>query len=412
MLAMTRNKTYFQRSFLSWALCFRQVVCAIFSVSVLAGCDLPSSGPSAETFGKARWEYVSDSGAAAGQEGFPFVLVNVDRNVVESLAVTEDDSYFKGAFTDRSPPVDVMLGAGDTLRITIFEAGSGGLFVPSGGASTGGNYVTLPDQEIDHSGRISVPYAGKDNNSGFIKAQGRRLVDVQNEIQQRLMNKAIEPQVIVTMVKRTSNMFSVMGDVNTPGRFNLEQGGVRILDALSIAGGPKNNDYNTLVTLQRGTKSATARLSTLLTQSDNNVYVQPSDLIAVKKDERYYNVLGATQTNSRIAFEAEEVTVADAIAKAGGLNGELAEPATVVVFRREEFKTLDAMGVKLEGHEGLEPVPTVYRFNLTEPAGLFLAQKVELRNNDVVYVSTHAFSDAAKLLGVLRDVLLIKLIND
>ncbi len=409
---MHRTKNLFSSIVLSKASAFRSLFYAFFGLAFLPGCTtLPSTGPSSESFGKARWEYVGNKGEG-DNENIPFVMVNVDRNIVESLAGVEDAGYFKGTFTDRSPPASTFLGVGDTVRITIFEAGPGGLFVPAAGTASGGNYITLPDQEVDQAGLLSIPYAGKDGNNGFVKAHGRHPAEVQEEIQQRLMNKAIEPQVIVTMVKRTSNLYSVMGDVNAPGRFSLDQGGIRILDALSSAGGPKNNDYNTLITLQRGTTSATARLSTLLTQSENNVFVQPSDLIAVKKDERYYNVLGATHTNSRVAFEAETVTVADAMAKAGGLDGESAEPATVVVFRREELPNLKKMGITLDGHTGEEPIATVYRFNLTEPSGMFLAQRMQLHNNDVVYVSTNPFNDAAKLLGALRDILLIKFIGN
>ncbi len=378
-----------------------------------AACDeLPSAGPRPGTFtDNAHWQYMSEP-AVDGKDAFPFVLVNVDRKVIETLSTTEDATYFKGAFTDRTPPQDTVLGVGDTVRITIFEAGPGGLFVPAGGNSSGGNYVTLPDQEVDQAGRISVPYAGKNGDSGFVKAQGRRLSEVQDDILKRLSNKAIEPQVIVTMVKRTSNMFSVMGDVNQPGRFNVDQGGVHVLDALSIAGGPKDNDYNTLVTLQRGTTSATARLSTILTQNENNIFIQPGDLVAVKKDERYYNVLGATHTNNRLAFEAEKVTVADALSKSGGLDGDKAEPQTVVVFRRETLATLESMGVTLDGNTETGPLPTVYRFDFSAPSGMFLAQRMELHNGDVVYVSTHPFADALKLLDALRDVFLIDLIHN
>jgi polysaccharide export outer membrane protein len=187
---------------------------------------------------------------------------------------------------------------------------------------------------------------------------------------------------------------------------------MRILDAISVAGGAKGSDYNTLVTLQRSGSSATVRLSTLLTNPENNIFVQPQDVIALKKEERYYNVLGAASSNSRVAFDAEKITVADALAKAGGLNEEKAEAATVVVLRREEPKTLEAMGVKVANFKDAEPIPAVYRFNLTSPAGMFLAQKMDLRNNDVVYVSNHPFTDATKLLGLFRDVLLIKLIEN
>ncbi len=388
----------------------RQLTLGVLCLFGLQSCEgLPSAGPRPGSFDHARWQYVS-APAEDGEKELPFVMVEVDRKVIEALKTAPDAAFFKGAFTDRTPPADTVLGVGDTVRITIFEAGPGGLFVQSNGNSNG-NYVTLPDQEVDQAGRISVPYAGTGTDAGFIKAQGRKLAEVQHDILQRLSNKAIEPQVIVTIVKRTSNMFSVIGEVNSPGRFNLDQGGVHVLDALSIAGGPKNNDYNTLITLERGTTSATARLTTLLKETDNNIFIQPGDLVAVKKDERYYNILGATHTNNRVPFEAENVTVADAIAKAGGLNGDMAEPAMVVVMRREEVPVLETMGVKLDDNQSTEALATVYRFNFNEPSGMFLAQSMQLRNNDVVYVSEHPFSDFSKLLGTLRDVFLIKLIQ-
>lgn len=372
----------------------------------------PGVGPKSESFEAAQWQYVAATTDDEGQALDPFVLVNVDRKIVEALEDTEDKSYFSGTFIDRGPPLESVLGVGDVLRITIFESGAGGLFVPASGVSTGGNYVTLPDQEVDQTGHISIPYAGEGGESGLIKVQGRRLVEVQSDIQQRLLNKAIEPQVIVTVMKRSSNLFSVIGDVNAPGRFSLDQAGMRLLDALSAAGGPKSADYSTLITLQRGTSSATARLSAVLAKSENNIFLQPNDLLAVKKEDRFYNVLGATKSNNRVAFESENVTVADAIAKSGGLDGDNAEPATVVVLRREDPDALNRMGIALEGHKGTGVVSTVYRLDFTQPTGLFLAQRMQLRSNDVVYVSTHPFSDASKLLGVLRDLLLIKVITN
>lgn len=380
----------------------------------LTACNpLPSAGPGAGSFSRQSEEHIGTS--TDGEDSLPFVLVDVNRQILEVLKDGEDTSYFKGEFTDRSEPSEIKIGVGDTVRVTIFEAASGGLFVPVGGSANNGNngnYVNMPDQEVDQRGTITIPYADKENDRGLIKVSGRTPIEVQNDIQQRLMNRAIEPQVIVTLVKRTSDLYSIIGDVNQSGRFSLSQGGMRILDAISVAGGAKGSDYNTLVTLQRSGSSATVRLSTLLTNPENNIFVQPQDVIALKKEERYYNVLGAASSNSRVAFDAEKITVADALAKAGGLNEEKAEAATVVVLRREEPKTLEAMGVKVANFKDAEPIPAVYRFNLTSPAGMFLAQKMDLRNNDVVYVSNHPFTDATKLLGLFRDVLLIKLIEN
>ena len=379
----------------------------------MAGCTvLPTGGPRPGSFDSEQDQHLGTSVDAEGEDGLPFVLVDVNRKIIQALVGVDDLSYFKGAFTDRSEPTDIVIGVGDTIRVTIFEATSGGLFVPMGGGNNSGNYVSIPDQEVDQRGSISVPYTDKDGDGGLIKVHGRSIIDVQNDIRKRLMNRALEPQVIVTIVKRNSNLYSVIGDVNGPGRFTVSPGGLRILDAIGTAGGPKDSDYNTLITLQRGATSATARLSTLLTAAENNIFVKPNDVLIVKKEERYYNMLGATRANNRIPFDSENVTVADALAKAGGLDGDRAEPEAVVVFRREEPKTLESMGaVANKFSTSTDPIPTVYRFNLTEPSGMFLAQKMQLRHNDVVYVSSHAFTDVSKLLLVLHDVLLLKLID-
>ena len=390
----------------------RATFCALCLLAALNGCEaVPTAGPRPPSFDQARWQYVAPTTDENGEPTLPFVLIDVDHKIIQALASAEDTTYLTGALTDNSPVSAVLLGAGDTLRITIFEAGPGGLFVQSGGTGTGGNYITLPDQEINQNGTITIPYADKNGDGGLVKVAGHTTSEVQSDIQQRLMNKAIEPQIIVTLVKHASNLYTVMGDVAAPGRFSLNQGGLRILDALVIAGGAKSYDYNTLITLQRGSASNTIRMSTLLTQPENNIYVQPNDLLSVKKDERYYNVLGATKNNTRIAFEAENVTVADAIAKAGGLNGDLAEPGMVVVFRREEAKALEGMDIKLDGNHSDEPIPTVYRLDFTEPSGMFLAQKMQLRNNDVLYIAAHPFTDVNKLFSVFRDVLLLRLIT-
>ena len=61
--------------------------------------------------------------------------------------------------------------------------------------STGSRSVTIPDQVVGADGGISVPFAGR------VPVAGRSTVDVQHEIEQRLAQKAIEPQVIVTITK-------------------------------------------------------------------------------------------------------------------------------------------------------------------------------------------------------------------
>src|SRR5262245_47362996 len=98
------------------------------------------------------------------------------------------------AFGDRRRPRDVVFGNGDILSVTVFEAASGGLFIPAEGSVRPGNFITIPNQAVDLHGNISVPYAGS------IRALGRTQVQVQDAIVESLKSRAIEPQVIVSLV--------------------------------------------------------------------------------------------------------------------------------------------------------------------------------------------------------------------
>ena len=79
-------------------------------------------------------------------------------------------------FPDRRGPSEIRFGVGDTVSVTMFEAAAGGLFIPADAGVRPGNYVTLPNQQVDTQGNITVPYAGA------IKAQGRTAVQVQASI--------------------------------------------------------------------------------------------------------------------------------------------------------------------------------------------------------------------------------------
>jgi len=46
-------------------------------------------------------------------------------------------------------------------------------------------------------------------------------------------------------------------------------------------------------------------------------------------------------------------------------------------------------------------VPVIYRADMKDPATLFLAQRFEIRNRDVLFVSNSPTTDFQKFLGLL-----------
>src|ERR1019366_7035253 len=157
-------------------------------------------------------------------DSLPYALVNLNPQTMSVL--TRRLPGFAGVFTDRRPPQEVRFGKGDVVSVTIFEAAAGGLFIPSEAGVRPGNFVQLPNQAVDEKGNITVPYAGA------MPADGRTATEIQNSIVNALKNRAIEPQVVVSLVTQNTSLISVLGDVNTPGRVALQQGGERILDEI------------------------------------------------------------------------------------------------------------------------------------------------------------------------------------
>src|ERR1700738_4556460 len=120
------------------------------------GCGfLPASGP-------------YDVSIRAGQldpNSIDYALVKITPEVVDVLA-RWGPRGIAGAFRDRRPPPEIKFGIGDVVSVTIFEAAAGGLFIPIEAGVRPGNFVNLPNQSVDTSGNISVPYAGAVRGAG------------------------------------------------------------------------------------------------------------------------------------------------------------------------------------------------------------------------------------------------------
>ena len=368
-----------------------------FLIFGIGGCTLiPNDGPNSRSYGHKSFDYVKTGETDRSETAVDFILVDVNKRIVRILSESEQPGGFAGSFTDRGPAADIRIGVGDTLSMTIFESGAGGLFTPTGVTLSQGNFVTMPNQEVDKSGRIKVPYAG------WIQAVGRRPEDLEKEIEKKLSNRAIEPQVVINVVARTSNLISVLGDVNSAGRFNITLDGMRVLDGIGLAEGAEFQDFETLVTLQRGDREATVRLSAITRDTANNIYLHPRDTLFVQRDQRFFTVFGATTLQTRLTFDQERQSVADGLARAGGMQDAISDARWLVLYRPERRQTLEAMGANIPGQYAESSfVPVVYRFDLRNPDGFFFAKNMYLRNNDLLYVSNAPIIGWLKLNGII-----------
>jgi polysaccharide export outer membrane protein len=357
-----------------------------------AGCSImPSSGPE---------DHVIKSEIT--RSGPDYVLVKLTPTVVDILK-EYGPGAIAGSFPDHRPPPGIRFGIGDTVAVSIFEAAAGGLFIPAEAGVRPGNFVALPNQNVDLNGFITVPYAGQ------VKANGRTPVDIQKDIVKAIGNRAIEPQVVVSLITQNTSLISVLGEVKTPARLTANAAGERILDLIARAGGLAGPGWESWVTLERGGKRATVPFGALMYQPANNVWIHPGDTIYVYREPQVFLAFGAFTIGGNFGGQAQfpfdmwKITMAQAMAKAGGLIDAQAEPAGVYVYRREPRELVERLGVDCSKFTG-PLVPVVYNADFRDPSGFFLASKFEMRDKDVLFAANAATVDTTKFLTFVQAV--------
>jgi polysaccharide export outer membrane protein len=374
----------------------RSPLIATVAAALLPGCALlPGTGPKSDAV---------EGYATAGLRStaaLPYALVDVSADTIGFLSQPNVVS-FKGEFLDKRPKPNQVVGVGDVLNISIFEAAPGGLFTPGQAAGARpGNFVDLPAQAVDQKGSIYVPYAGE------VPAAGRTIPEIQQAVVGRLQNRAIEPQVVVSLNQQHSSVVSVLGDVNTPGVLALNSVGERLLALIARAGGPRFEAIESYVTLQRNGKRVRVLLSRVVHDPRENIFIRPNDVIFLSHEAPTFTALGALNQNvfgfnSEIAFDVETLTLAQAVGKAGGLNDQQSDPAEVYVYRYEDRHFLEKFGIDTTRFT-YDRIPTIYHLNLRDPSGYLLAAGFQMRSKDVMYVANARVVDYYKLLTLINN---------
>lgn len=372
------------------------------AIAMLSGCSqLPLDGP-------ARQDIVSGASAVLSNPPlavvFDYALVDINPIVLYCLSDVEGQSFFK-TFGGARPVL--RIGVGDVLAVSVFEAAAGGLFLPTGSSNRQGNYVAMPNQTVSSSGSIHVPYAGE------IPVAGRTMPEIERDIEAKLVSRALEPQAIVSFIEQNAGNVTVVSDmVSGAAKLKLAGAGETVLDMIAKVGGLKNPGYETFVTVQRKKRSVTMPFSKLVANPQENVYVRPDDLIYIYRQQRKFVALGAVGANvaagvglmGLFTFDQDRLSLNEAVAKAGGLQDERADPTQVFLYRFEDRKTLEKMGVDLGAFPADQVViPTVYRANFRDPSSFLYTQRFTMRDKDTIYVGNADAIEVGKAFAYLRD---------
>lgn len=343
----------------------------------LAGCaTLPTSGPTGKQV---------EHSATDPDNTLPIKLVHVE--TATDIPALKPVPATLGLAELPPPPTD-MVGPGDVLDVTIYEAGVT-LFASSGsaggagsGAAPGVQAQKMPPNRVDDDGDIAIPYAGK------LHVVGHTVGEVEAMIRASLRGISQNPQIMVNVQQPITNTVIVSGEVGHPGRLLLQTNRETLSDVIALAGGYRGNTKDLVLRVIRRGGSTDIPINDLIDTPSLDVRAYPGDRLMLINNPRTYSVLGAPGSVQQFPFARSRVSLAEAIATAGGANPGMGDPAAIFVFRYVE----DEQG---------DEVPVVYHLNMMKTGTYFLAQRFAMKDKDVLYFGNAASNQPTKVLNLI-----------
>ncbi len=201
----------------------------------------------------------------------------------------------------RAAAADYRLGAGDLLRIAVYQ-----------------NPDLSLETRVGEAGSISFPLIGSVLVGGLVLPQAEaRLADALRD-----GGFVRQPQVTITVLQVRGHQATVMGLVNRPGRFALESTRTRLTELLAMAGGPSAGaaDVVVLVGQRDGAPwRAEVDLAALFGPGGQarDHEVRHGDMLWVARQPQVY-IYGEVQRPGVLRLE-RGMTVLQALASGGGL---------------------------------------------------------------------------------------------
>jgi len=205
-----------------------------------------------------------------------------------------------GAAAAEATPM-VQVGPGDTLSVKVFDQPDMDSTVP-----------------VSDEGTIHLPLVGS------IPVAGLSPTQVSLKIEKALKDGAffVNPHVTVTLVQSVNQLVAVLGEVRTPGRYQVAAN-TTIFQLLAQAGGATANSADVIYLIRADASGNQTRTPIVLKGYTDATAVLPTqrfkggDSIFVPRADQFY-IYGEVQQPNEYRLEPG-MTVVQAIARAGGL---------------------------------------------------------------------------------------------
>ena len=350
-------------------------IAAVAALAVLTTCGLPQVGPNKRQIFK----------GSVQQEGDAFV-VSVNDRVTRATAVVPALG-FSSSFKNASRLGSDTIQPGDVLGITVYENVDDPLLGVEGSPAT-----VLEEVQVDGSGYIFIPYAGR------IKASGNTPDAIRRIITNKLGEQTPDPQVEVRRAAGDGSTVSFTGSVGAQGVYPIERPTRTLATMLAAAGGVSIEPEIAQITVIRGKQRGKIWFQDLYNHPELDIALRGGDKVLVEEDTRSFTALGATGGQAQVPFESQSLSALEGIAQVGGLNAATADPTGVFVFRNEP----EEIAAQVLGRNDLDGVQRmVYVLDLTRPNGMFMARDFVIRDGDTLYVTEAPFTQWNRVISAI-----------
>jgi polysaccharide export outer membrane protein len=196
---------------------------------------------------------------------------------------------------------EYRLGPGDVVRITVYN-----------------NPDLTTEAQVNQHGRITFPLIGDVRIGGIEKGQAEQIIA-------RRLGKGgfvLKPQVNLLVLGFKSQQISVLGQVNRPGKYPIEQAST-LADLLAIAGGVAQAGSDTIILITKDADGNSAKRDVDINHAlrngdmEKNFPVVNGDIIYVPRAPLFY-IYGEVQRPGAFRLE-KDMTVMQALSVGGGL---------------------------------------------------------------------------------------------
>ena len=224
--------------------------------------------------------------------------MNVHRLSLNLLIALVAAFSLRAGAQDKQP--EYQLGAGDNIRVTVFQ-----------------NPDLTLETRVTENGTISVPLIGS------VKVGGLTIPAAEQTVAKALKdgNFIQQPQVNIALLQNRGNQVSVLGAVGRPGRFPLETFNTRVSEMIAIAGGISQAGADVvIVTGLRAGKPLRREIDLpamfLDNKLENDLIVAGGDVLYVQRQPMFY-IYGEAQRPGAYRIE-RGMTVRQALVLGGG----------------------------------------------------------------------------------------------